>query len=296
MVRGRALVPQRAAGQPRVAVVGHLLVPGPPATEVVLQGVGCRRGELRLGRRGPLVVLDDAVLPGYCPLLGRVGLGLGLGLGLSLGLGLGLGLGLSLGLGRGEHGGVVELGGLVLQLGREQVELVRLEVACGGRLGGRGARGVLASPVGRRALRGEEAVEAQAGLGGGLDVEQGIVGGQETVGGGAEGGRVLEGEGGGYRGEGATGEGGRVLIGREGGGGREGARARESTGDKELGRSGTVHRCLPGRRAELGEEGGGRRGRLGSAGLQSRNQVHDGGVRTRGAGVVQARVEEPGET
>lgn len=90
-------------------VGGDLLVPRPPTAQVVLEGVGSRRRELRLGRRGPLVVFDDTVLSGDGPFL-RVGLGLGLG------------------LGRGEDGGVVQLGGLVLELGRQQVELVRLQV------------------------------------------------------------------------------------------------------------------------------------------------------------------------
>lgn len=62
---------------------GYLLVSRPSTAEVVLEGVGSRGRELRLGRRGPLIVLDDAVLPGHSPLLSRVGLGLGLRLGLS---------------------------------------------------------------------------------------------------------------------------------------------------------------------------------------------------------------------
>lgn len=59
-------------------VGGDLLVTRPPAAEIVLEGVSCRRRELRLSRRGPLVVLDDAVLSGHGPLLSRVGLRLGL--------------------------------------------------------------------------------------------------------------------------------------------------------------------------------------------------------------------------
>lgn len=57
-----------------------------------------------------------------------------------------------------------------------------------------------------------------------------------------------------------------------------------------------MHRCLPGRRAELGEQGGGRGRRLGTPGLQGRDQIHDGGVGGRGAGMVQAGVEEPRQT
>ena len=83
MVRGRALVAQRAAGKASVPVMGgNLLVPRPSTAEVVLKGVGSRGRELRLSWRGPLVVLDDAVLTGYSPLLSRVGLGLRLRLGL----------------------------------------------------------------------------------------------------------------------------------------------------------------------------------------------------------------------
>lgn len=47
--------------------------------------------------------------------------------------------------------------------------------------------------------------------------------------------------------------------------------------------------CLPGRRAELGEEGGSGGGSLGtSLGFQSGDQIHDRSVWTRGAGMVQA--------
>lgn len=120
MVRRRALLPQRAARKAGVPVMaGDLLIARPSAAEVVLQGVGGGGRELRLRRRGPLVVLDDAVLPGHGPLLSRVGLGLGL----------------SLRLGRGEYRGVVQLRRLVLELRRQQVKLVRLQVASGGRLG-----------------------------------------------------------------------------------------------------------------------------------------------------------------
>lgn len=57
-----------------------------------------------------------------------------------------------------------------------------------------------------------------------------------------------------------------------------------------------MHRCLPGWRAELGEEGGSRGGRLGTPGLQRRDQIHDRGVWGRRAGMVQARVKQPRQT
>lgn len=63
-------------------VGGDLLVPRPSTAEVVLEGVGSRGRELRLSWRGPLVVLNNAVLPGNGPFLSRIGLGLGLRLGL----------------------------------------------------------------------------------------------------------------------------------------------------------------------------------------------------------------------
>lgn len=79
-------------------VASDLLVACSPTAQIMLKGVRrCRGRELGLGRTGPLVVLDDAVLPGHSPLLH--------------------GVGLSLGLSRGEHGGIVQLGRLVLQLG-----------------------------------------------------------------------------------------------------------------------------------------------------------------------------------
>lgn len=75
MVRRRALITQRAAGKASVSVVGgYLLVSCPSATEVVLEGMSSRRGELGLRGCGPLVVLDDTVLSGNGPLLSRVGL------------------------------------------------------------------------------------------------------------------------------------------------------------------------------------------------------------------------------
>lgn len=88
-----------------------------------------------------------------------------------------------------------------------------LQVPGGGRLGRRGARGILAAPVGggRGALRGQEPVETQTGLGRRFDVDEGVVGGEQAVGCGAERGRVLEGQGG--SGERATGEGCWMLIG-----------------------------------------------------------------------------------
>lgn len=46
-------------------------------------------------------------------------------------------------------------------------------------------------------------------------MKQGVVRGEQAIGGWAKGGRVLEGEGWGNRGEGAAREGGWVLIGRE---------------------------------------------------------------------------------
>lgn len=57
-----------------------------------------------------------------------------------------------------------------------------------------------------------------------------------------------------------------------------------------------MHCCLPGWRAELGEKGGGRGWRLRTPGLQGRDQIHDGGIRGRGAGMVQASVKEPRQT
>lgn len=63
------------------------------------------------------------------------------------------------------------------------------------------------------------------------------MGGEESVGGGVERGRVLEG------GEGTAGEGGWVLIGGQGRGRGEGARAGEGPGDEELSRGRGVYRC-----------------------------------------------------
>lgn len=73
MLGGGALVSQGAAGEAGVPVVGgDLLVSCASTAEVVLQGVSGRGGELRLRGRGPLVVLDDAVLSRHGPLLRRV--------------------------------------------------------------------------------------------------------------------------------------------------------------------------------------------------------------------------------
>lgn len=70
MIRRWALVPEGTAGKAGVPVVaGNLLIARPPTAQVVLKGVSGGGGELRLGRRWPLVVLDDTVLPGHCPLL-----------------------------------------------------------------------------------------------------------------------------------------------------------------------------------------------------------------------------------
>lgn len=66
-------------------VGGNLLVTRPSTAEVVLKGVGSRGRELGLSWRGPLVVLDNAVLPGNSPFLSRIGLGLGLRLRLGRG-------------------------------------------------------------------------------------------------------------------------------------------------------------------------------------------------------------------
>lgn len=66
-------------------VSGNLLVPSASTAEIVLKGVGRRGRELGLGWRRSLVVLDDAVLSRYGPLLGRVGLGLALRLRLGRG-------------------------------------------------------------------------------------------------------------------------------------------------------------------------------------------------------------------
>ena len=65
------------------------------------------------------------------------------------------GLGLRRGGRRREHGGVVQLGGLVLELRGQQVELGTGEVATGGTGGALGlgrAWGLLAAPVSRGAL------------------------------------------------------------------------------------------------------------------------------------------------
>lgn len=61
-----------------MSVMSYLLVSCPSTAEVVLEGMSSRGGELGLSRCGTLVVLNDAVLSGYSPLLSRVGLGLGL--------------------------------------------------------------------------------------------------------------------------------------------------------------------------------------------------------------------------
>lgn len=109
-------------------------------------------------------MFDHTVLPGNCPLwrsLGRRG-----------------GRGQQGWCGR-EHGGIIELGGLVVELGGQQVELGRGQVATGG--GGRGlglrrGRGLLGAPVAGTLGR-QQAIKAQAGLGGSFDVQQGIMGG-----------------------------------------------------------------------------------------------------------------------
>lgn len=101
MIGRRALVPERTAGEAGVPVVaGDLLIPCPSTAQVVLKGVSGGGGELRLGRRRPLVVLDDTVLPGDRPLLCRIGLGLRLRLWLR----------------RGKDRRIVQLGRLVLEL------------------------------------------------------------------------------------------------------------------------------------------------------------------------------------
>ncbi len=66
-----------------------------------------------------------------------------------------------------------------MELGGQQIELGRGDMAAGG--GGRGlgwrrARGFLGTPVSCTLGR-QQAIEAQAGLRGGLDVQQGIMGG-----------------------------------------------------------------------------------------------------------------------
>lgn len=71
MIGRWTLVPEGTAGKPGVPVVtGDLLIARPSTAQVVLKGVSSGGGELRLGWRWPLVVLDDTVLPGNCPLLG----------------------------------------------------------------------------------------------------------------------------------------------------------------------------------------------------------------------------------
>lgn len=78
-----------------------------------------------------------------------------------------------------EHGGIIELRGLVVELGGQQIELGRGQVATGGGGRGLGLRrgwGLLGAPVGGTLGR-QQAIKAQAGLGGCFDVQQGIMGG-----------------------------------------------------------------------------------------------------------------------
>lgn len=71
MIGRWALVPEGTAGKAGMPVVaGDLLIACPSTAQVVLKGVSGGGGKLRLGRRWPLVVLDDTILPGHCPLLG----------------------------------------------------------------------------------------------------------------------------------------------------------------------------------------------------------------------------------
>lgn len=63
----------------------------------------------------------------------------------------------------------------------------------GGCLSLRRGRGLLRAPVGR-ALGRQQAIEAQTGLGGGFDVQQGIMRGEQTIGCWAKRGRVLQGQ------------------------------------------------------------------------------------------------------
>lgn len=91
-----------------------------------------------------------------------------------------------------EHGGIIELRGLVVELGGQQVELGRGQVATGG--GGRAlvlCLELLGAPVGGTLGR-QQAIIAQTGLGGSFDVQQRIMGGQQTVGSRAKCRRVLQ--------------------------------------------------------------------------------------------------------
>lgn len=70
MVRRGALITQRTARKASMPVVGgYLLVSRPSTAEVVLKRVGSRGRELWLSCSGPLVVLNNAVLPGHSPFL-----------------------------------------------------------------------------------------------------------------------------------------------------------------------------------------------------------------------------------
>lgn len=125
-------------------------------------------------------MLDHTVLPGNRPLLRRLGLRGGRG---------------QQGWRGREHGGIIKLRGLIVKLGGQKVELGRGQVATrGGRRGLGLRRGweLLRAPVGGTLGR-QQAIKSQAGLGGCFDVQQGIMGGQQTVGSWAKCRRVLQG-------------------------------------------------------------------------------------------------------
>lgn len=101
-------------------------------------------------------MLNHTVLPGNCPLWRRLGWRGGCG---------------RQGWCGREHGGIIELGGLIVELRGQQIELGRGQVATGG--GGRDLglrRGLLGAPVGGTLGR-QQAIKAQAGLGGCFDVQ-----------------------------------------------------------------------------------------------------------------------------